>query len=690
VDTASTPDNPTRPVRRASGRTKILPMLAAFMATTVVAACSSGGDAGAPPPDAVPTTGGSTTAVPTTTVATTVDVPASVAVTTPATDAPQDEGAVPDTELLDTLLATRDPDGGMPLDSALTAFAAVYGGLPGVAAPAASPAGIEGTTAARWVTAHRDELTDDQRAAIDRAMSPLDIDGTPLPAGDTPRPAGWRGASPQAAPRSAETGCFGGTFAFADAPGAGKYRDLVARAMSELSALLGPLDIPVYTAFSEFEGVNADLNPWAPDCGQPAQACQIRLAPLAMTMADNTLLKTLAHELTHCYQARAVGATSIASLPDWLIEGFPSYVGETVGVSVGATAPNYWWDKWFKRPGVQLYERTYDALGFYAVVKQAGGDPFGHYLAALQTKASSPAFQELISGVVDHFGTIWGSTHFRQIERGLFWELDGPGATGYTPAIPASTITNGGGYSSALGEAQAESDMFKLQAEVVVVELAGGARGRYSFPGTADDALAARHEWCTLGYPCVCPDDTARAGQVVDQAPASELAVGAAGIAAGGTLAVTGMTFEDYCGPKVPTTTVPPAPPAVDACLVGSWVSGEWMIPGPPGAGIDLHGGAGIAMTIDAAGVVTTDFSGMAPMTGFIEQSQTGGLTQQITAAGGAVDELVTNRNMSIGPGVFAIWGDTTRYECGTDTFTLVAFDPIELVDIPIPFVRAG
>jgi hypothetical protein len=451
-----------------------LTVFAALATTVMVAGCSSGSDPEAALPDTVVTTGAATSAVATTTVATTVAAP------TPTTDAPLDEGAVPDTELLDALLETRDPAGGMSLDSALAAFAAVYGGLPGVATPASSPAGIDGTTAARWLTAHRDQLTDDQRAAVDRAMSPLDIDGSPLPAGDAPGPSGFRTS---ATPPSATTGCFGGTFAFADAPGAGKYRG---------------------------------------------------------------------------------------------------------------------------------------------------------------------------------------------------------------PAIPTSTITNGGGYSSALGEAQAEADLFSLQAEVVVVEIAGGAKGRFSFPGTADEALSARHEWCTLGYPCVCPDDTTRAGLVVDQTPANELAVGAAGIAAGGTLIVTGMTFEDYCGPKVPTTTLPPAPPVVDPCLVGSWISGEWMIPGPPGADIDLHGGAGIAMTIDAAGVVTTDFTGMAPMTGFIEQTQTGGLTQQITAAGGTVDELVTNRNMSIGPGVFAIWGDSTRYDCGTDAFTLIAFDPVELVDIPIPFVRAG
>lgn len=615
--------------------------------------------------------------------------------TTPSTAATQ----APSTELLDELLATRDESGRMPLDGALAAFAAVYGALPDVPTPSAPAGAIEGTTAARWLAAHDAELTPAQRAAVDAAMSPLDIGGTPLEPSDATAPsvAGLRGAPAPATPGVptgrifGPRGCFGGSFTFEDAPGAGKYRDLVRLALAELRLLLGPLDIPVYTAFSDFAGINADLNPYAPDCGQPAVACQIRLAPLALTMSDSTLVKTLAHELTHCYQARAVGATAIASLPDWLVEGFPSYVAETVGVSIGATAPNYWWDKWFKRPGIRLYTRTYDALGFYAVVRQAGGDPFGRYLTALRTQDSSAAFGELITGVAEHLGTIWGTTHFRQAERGVFWELDAPSATGYQPAIPTSTITSGGGYAASLAEAQAEASVFSLQAEVVVIELTGPAKGRYSVAGAADEVLPARIEWCTLGYPCVCPEDTQRAGTVIEQAPGTEVAIGAAAIANGGVLRLTGMSFADRCGPKrPPRTTEPPVPPAVDTCLIGSWVSDTWTIPGPPGVGLDLTGGAGITMSIDREGGVTTDFTGMATMQGAIPQPQSGSATQVITAAGGTTDELSTNQQMPIGPGVFALWQDTTRYECGPASFTMIAFDRVESVDIRIPFHRAG
>ena len=399
------------------------------------------------------------------------------------------------------------------------AFAAVYDGLPGVDSSPLDSVGIDGTTAARWLAAHRAQLTDAQRTSVDAALTPLDIDGTPLVSGDAQPPTAAtepHGVRSVAQARTSgrfsglfgERGCFGGAFPFSDAPGAGKYKDLVRRALGELSRMLGPLDIPVYTAFSDFEGINADLNPWSPDCGQPAQACQIRLAPLALKMTNDALVKTLSHELTHCYQARAVGATAVESMPDWLIEGFPSFVAEKVGVSIGATVPNYWWDKWFKRPGAELYGRTYDALGFYAVVEEAGGDPVGQYIAALETKESSAAFHELIRGVSEHFGTIWGATHFRQVQRGLFWELNGPGVTGYQPAIAVTTITNGGGYASAPSEAQAESDLFDLQAEVVTIELTGGLKGRYSFAGEADEVISEPVERCTLGYPCVCPEDT--------------------------------------------------------------------------------------------------------------------------------------------------------------------------------------
>src|SRR5690606_9997306 len=101
------------------------------------------------------------------------------ATTSPATDAAPTD---PETPLLDELLAGR-VDGQVPLDGALAAFAALYGGLPGVTAPALDPEGLEGTTAVLWIAGHRTELTDEQAAAIDAAMTPLDVDGTPLAAG---------------------------------------------------------------------------------------------------------------------------------------------------------------------------------------------------------------------------------------------------------------------------------------------------------------------------------------------------------------------------------------------------------------------------------------------------------------------------------------------------------------------------
>lgn len=562
---------PIRPIRRAAATV--------LAAAGLLSACGGTSDntaTGAPSATTAPAALPETT-VPATTVA------------APPTTVPVD----PETPLLDELLDAR-ADGRITRDGALAAFAATYGGLPGVTPSDLDPEGIEGTTAVRWLTAHRDELSEAQLDAIDAAMTPRDIDGTPLEAGTPPGPAGFRAAR-AGQPTEPQKGCFGGAFPFADAPGAGRYRDLVRLALAELSMLLGPLDVPVYTAFSEFAGVNADLNPWAPDCDQPAQACQIRIAPLGQQMSDSTLVKTLAHELTHCYQARMIGARAISPASDWIIEGFASFVGETVGQSIGNTMPNYWWDKWFKWDSRRLFDRVYDALGFFAVVQQAGGDPFATYQAALQANDDSVAFQTLTAGVSDHLSTIWGATRFRQPERGLFWDLTGPGVTGYQPVQHPSGITSGGGYSSAISEAQAEADLFDLRAEVVTVVITGPVGGRASFAGQADQVLGAQQEWCTLGYPCVCPDDTQRAGTVVEQAPAAQVAIGVAGIGAG-TLQVTGMTFDDYCGPKTTTTTSAPVPPAVDACLIGSWVSGTWTTPGPPGLDLALVGGSGIAM----------------------------------------------------------------------------------------------
>jgi hypothetical protein len=95
-------------------------------------------------------------------------------------------------------------------------------------------------------------------------------------------------------------------------------------------------------------------------------------------------------------------------------------------------------------------------------------------------------------------------------------------------------------------------------------------------------------------------------------------------------------------------------------------------------------------MAINREGLVTTDFTAMADMSGFIPQHQSGGATQEITATQGVVEALRTAIQMDAGPGVFAIWTDSSRYRCDADSFTLTNRDPVEGTDVSIRFASAS
>jgi hypothetical protein len=45
---------------------------------------------------------------------------------------------------------------------------------------------------------------------------------------------------------------------------------------------------------------------------------------------------------------------------------------------------------------------------------------------------------------------------------------------------------------------------------------------------------------------------------------------------------------------------------------------------------------------------------------------------------------------MNVGPGVFSLSKDTSRYECGAVAFTKHSYDEVEALHIPILFRRAG
>jgi hypothetical protein len=153
----------------------------------------------------------------------------------------------------------------------------------------------------------------------------------------------------------------------------------------------------------------------------------------------------------------------------------------------------------------------------------------------------------------------------------------------------------------------------------------------------------------------------------------------------------------------------PPPDSGIDSCVVGTWVSNDWTLPGPAGLGLDGTGGAGAVMTIDSNGSATWDFNGMAPVIVVddlidvtTEHHTAGSATGTVQAGGGtwqtevdtsgmdafSVDNILGTIEQTGGPGLFVGVLDAT-YTCSGGTLTLMTQDPVENVPVMVVF-QAG
>ena len=142
-----------------------------------------------------------------------------------------------------------------------------------------------------------------------------------------------------------------------------------------------------------------------------------------------------------------------------------------------------------------------------------------------------------------------------------------------------------------------------------------------------------------------------------------------------------------FHGEEEVTTTQPSS--GIDPCVVGTWVSTEWSLPGP--AGLTGTGGDGAVVRIDSDGSAQWDFGGMEPIVIVDEQIDVttemysrGTATAQFSASDGnwevtsdtsgmegySIDNIIGRFPLQGGPGLFVMLLDG-GYSCGGDTLTL-------------------
>jgi len=521
------------------------------------------------------------------------------------------------------------PDGSVDMATALNAFALAVAPLPGVTPPPGAAADVRsGTLAVSWVYQHWAQLSQAQQQAVDAAVS---VDAWLAPG---------QGGGAQA-PEVVVATCRG---AVTDSAGAEGYRPEVDRLVAELGDRLGRhLRLPLYLTVNTTTPPGAASEAWAyamtctptagPDDGHPV--CWLHLNPQFGSATPTGRTAILAHELGHCFEYDLIG-TDTYQMPAWLREGLATFWMEPFTSDEPSLIAH--WDRYLTSPETSLYARTYDAVGMYAHMQEAGLSPWqlGDQLmlgwqrafAQGQSEAASDdaAFAPVANNV--QFLQTWASGFAMGRRPGPAWTItEWPGLARVTDRYTPEQLAVGNGFQRDLPIAAAADLLVRLdlQADVVQITTTAGTRGLLGPDGSGDRTLADMNgqPLCAVGT-CTCPAGTASAGVTLPALGHGPAYLEASGGTGAGSVRVVGETVAQACA----------QPPS--SCLVGTWRSTS-MTGRVPAVDMNEQGGAGVGLRIGADGAAQATFTGMSPVTFTASSGGVGSAGRLIFAGTGTV-----------------------------------------------------
>jgi hypothetical protein len=563
-----------------------------------------------------------------------------------------------------------DDDGTVSKEVALQAFALTMGDIPGVTPPAADVVGAScGTVAINWVSLHADELTVEERAAIAAVINSNGESDQPKVLADIGCTVDNEGIS-------------------ADGAGAEQYRAILDQELANVEQALGrPLGIPVYFTLG-LRKTGSETVAWASpqssgDCNTgTATSCRVELFVNAPEVTNDAQLRaTLAHELVHCFQFTLLAPSEAVRQPAWILEGFPDFIG----LSLHPTAKRVSFVVYAETPLRRLFTRTYDAQGFFFHLANIGVDVAGRYAAAFQTKSNSAAFAHLVGSNESTFGETWAASYALDPARGDAWNMpDAPADA--VPKYSSGVVVNGKSYSGNPGPAGTRISHLDFDADIIRFKAGDNKLGRVSWDDGGEILLAQMdgQEYCRKAGGCECPEGTTGTPPQTP-IPALGAIVSVSGTTITSTIDVIGISLDEYCL-------------GVDPCVVGTWVSDRWTMPGPT-AGLSGTGGENARVTISADGQAQWNFDNMQPIATYDEQIDLttelysrGTATGRVAAGNGtwsvtendfsnlegfAINNIIGEYPLSGGPGLFVLISDGT-YTCSSSTLNYITIDPVE------------
>ena len=439
------------------------------------------------------------------------------------------------------------PDGTVPRKTALGLFALAYAPLPGTKAPP-GPAGTveEGTLAAGLILGLLPTLTPAQQAFALRAL-------------------GLGAAAPARLPRKVTAAPACGDSTFLPNAGLQTIADKYAEIYSASTRLGNRLTLKIVVGTTA-EAISSEGEPKAladaialdDQCKvtNAAKLCRIRVTRHGQNQPADALEFVLAHEVFHCFQDSIMTPEVALDKNNrrlWLIEGMADWAALTVKPLPYGVLDEY--GRYLETPEKPLFERVYDAAGFFGHLEDSTGDLWPRIPGILQ-QLTSPGNVSAAGADTSTFLNSWSASTYNEPDLGFDWTMTLPllipkDVMPSTVPIFQDTSVKAEPYTFARFEI--DPDFVPANLPLLHLEIAGSAR----LKNDSIDTTILNDAYFCLREKCECPK-----GEEGTPPPAPPLGEDATNLALSAAHVQTAgdVTFEslaEYCKHKQK----PPPPP---------------------------------------------------------------------------------------------------------------------------------
>lgn len=440
-------------------------------------------------------------------------------------------------------------DGFYSKKAALRLFALTFGSVPGARSPK-KPAGVSsGTSAIEAVMAHFDEYTPKQQRAIKRLLAPppgavtvvVPPVGQPLPpVSETPvttdtstKLASFGSVVPTRIPKSI-------------ADNAQSTAETI-RALYADSSRLGT-DIPgniLVTVGKRRRDPTllGEATPFIRNADHGYDHCEIQLTAASLDTSLPDFTTSLAHEVFHCFQFYATDATPRAK---WLKEGSTEWAALKLLESINEPAYTSWWPVYLQEPTTPLFERTYDALGFYFQVAQAYTDDKVWKMILPMLAPSSNDEEFAAANLDDVFLDAWAPGYFRGDVAGQDWNISGTAITNDKPPRVKIKIAADGPDARHDKSVDAYANqVYEINSSADLLDVNGTGHIRIA-DDKVDTIVHGSERFCTNPDGCVCPEEGGSPAPRFLQLPRHSF-LALSGATTGAQVTIRGSSMKDLC-----------------------------------------------------------------------------------------------------------------------------------------------